>query len=138
MSRIKDFVIENSPEDFDDPKFSILCEKEPIVGTYYIKAKALYIIYKNRDGKIAKLYPDDITEPYFEFTETARRKLADKKKPFWINGDSTILYYNDHEYINYSIENIKKSEEALVQQFREKYNIEEPTVYEGENLGLEF
>ena len=138
MSRIKDFVIENSPEGFTDSKFSILCEKEPIVGTYNIKAKALYIIYKNKDGKTVKLYPDNITESYFVFTETNRRKLADKKKPFWINGDSTIQYYNGHEYINYSIVNIKKSEEALVQQFREKYNIVEPNIYEGENLGFEF
>ena len=138
MSSIKDFVIGNSPEGFTDSKFSILCEKEPIVGTYNIKAKALYIIYKNKDGKTVKLYPNNITESYFKFTETNRRKLANKKKPFWINGDSTIQHYDGHDYINYSIENIKKSEEALVKQFHEKYNIVEPNIYKGENLGLEF
>ena len=138
MSRIKDFVIENSMFGFLDSKFSILCEKEPIVGTYNIKAKALYIIYRNSAGETAKLYPDDITEPYFEFTETNRRKLVNKKKPFWINGNTTLQHYNEHEYINYSIESVKKSEESKVTAFRKKYNITEPNVYEGENLGLEF
>ena len=86
MSRIKDFVIGNSPEGFTDSKFSILCEKEPIVETYNIKAKALYIIYKNKDGKTVKLYPDDITEPYFEFTETNRRKLPIRRSHFGSTG----------------------------------------------------
>ena len=138
MTRIKDFVIDNAPEGFEDSKFSILCEKEPIAGTYNIKAKALYIIYRNSAGETVKLYPDDITEPYFEFTETNRRKLVNKKKPFWINGDSTIQHYNEHEYINYSIESVKKSEESKVTAFRRKYNLTEPNIYEGENLGLEF
>ena len=79
-TRIKEFVIDNIPEGFehDGTKFSILCEKEPIVGTYTIKAKALYIIYKNGEN-VAKIYPDTITQPWFEFTETNRRRLASNK-----------------------------------------------------------
>ena len=137
-THIKEFVYENAPEGFDNSKFSILCEKEPIVGTYNIKAKALYIIYKNADGEVFKIYPDGIAQPYFDFTETNRRKLVNKKKPFWINGDMTLQHYNEHEYINYSIEVVKKTEEANVAAFRKKYNITEPNIYEGENLGLEF
>ena len=137
--RIKEFVIDNIPEGFehDGTKFSILCEKEPIVGTYAVKAKALYIIYKNGDN-VAKLYPDTITQPWFEFTETNRRRLSNKKKPFWINGDTTIQHYAEHEYINYSITTVKKSEEGVVKEFRKKYNVVEPTVYEGKQLALEF
>ena len=138
MTHIKEFVQDNAPEGFEDSKFSILCEKEPIVGTYNIKAKALYIIYKNNDGETAKIYPADIEQPYFDFTETNRRKLVNKKKPFWINGNTTIQHYNEHEYINYSIEIVKKSEEDKIKAFRKKYNITEPNIYEGENLGLEF
>ena len=63
---------------------------------------------------------------------------VNKKKPFWINGDMTLQHYNEHEYINYSIEVVKKTEEANVAAFRKKYNITEPNIYEGENLGLEF
>ena len=138
MTHIKDFIKDNAPEGFeDDVKFSILCEKEPIVGTYSIKAKALYIIYRNNNGDTAKLYPNDIEHPYFDFTETNRRKLINKKKPFWINGDSTVHLYNDHEYINYSIESVKKAEEGNIATFRKKYNVAEPSIYEGEHLGLE-
>ena len=138
VNKVKEFVLNNAPEGFagDGTKFSILCEKEPIVGTYTIKAKALYIIYKRGD-QIAKLYPENITQPWFEFTETNRRRLNNKKKPFWINGDTTIQRYSDHEYINYSLTSVKKSEEATVKAFRKKYNVIEPTIYEGEQLALE-
>ena len=149
--KIKEFVENNAPEGFagEGTKFSILCEKEPIVGTYTIKAKALYIIYKKNE-QVAKLYPDSIVQPWFEFTETNRRKLVNKKKPFWINGDTTVQHFIgrdlttngvsavvDHEYINYSITSVKKSEEDIVKAFRQKYNVVEPNVYEGEHLGLE-
>lgn len=135
--KIKEFVESNAPEGFaESTKFSILCEKEPIVGTYTIKAKALYIIYKDGD-RVVKLYPDSIDQPWFEFTETNRRKLVNKKKPFWINGDMTVQHYVDHEYINYSITCVKKNEEGIVREFRQKYNVVEPNVYEGEHLGLE-
>ena len=136
--KVKEFVESNAPEGFtgNGTKFSILCEKEPIVGTYTIKAKALYIIYKNGDN-VAKLYPDSITQPWFEFTETNRRRLNNKKKPFWINGDMTIQHYADHEYINYSLASVKKAEEGIVKAFRQKYNVVEPTIYEGEQLALE-
>ena len=136
--KIKEFVLNNAPEGFagEGTKFSILCEKEPIVGTYTIKAKALYIIYKNGDN-VAKLYPDNITQPWFEFTETNRRRLNNKKKPFWINGDTTIQHYGEHDYINYSFAIVKKAEEAVVKAFRQKYNVVEPNVYEGEQLALE-
>ena len=151
VNRIKDFVLNNAPEGFagDGVKFSILCEKEPIVGTYTIKAKALYIIYK-KNNNVSKLYPENIVQPWFEFTETNRRRLNNKKKPFWINGDTTIQHFIgrdlttngvsavvDHEYINYSLASVKKSEEAIVKAFRKKYNVVEPTIYEGEQLGLE-
>ena len=98
---------------------------------------------------MAKLYPDNITQPWFEFTETNRRRLNNKKKPFWINGDTTIQHFNrnintsaasavgDHEYINYSLASVKKAEEAIVKAFRKKYNVVEPTIYEGEQLALE-
>ena len=147
-NRIKEFILNNAPEGFagDGTKFSILCEKEPIVGTYTIKAKALYIIYKRHSSgeqseqpgdQIAKLYPENITQPWFEFTETNRRRLNNKKKPFWINGDTTIQHYGEHEYINYSLTSVKKSEEDTVKAFRKKYNVVEPTIYEGEQLALE-
>ena len=97
----------------------------------------MYIIYKNGDN-VAKLYLDTITQPWFEFTETNRRRLSNKKKPFWINGDTTIQHYAEHEYINYSITTVKKSEEGAVKEFRKKYNVVEPIVYEGEQLALEF
>ena len=142
VNKVKEFVLNNAPEGFtgDGTKFSILCEKEPIVGTYTVKAKALYIIYKRHssDGdQVAKLYPENITQPWFEFTETNRRRLNNKKKPFWINGDTTIQHYGEHEYINYSLTSVKKSEEDTVKAFRKKYNVVEPTIYEGEQLALE-
>lgn len=136
--KIKDFVLENLPEGFeqDSTKFSILCEKEPIVGTYNIRAKALYIIYKDGDN-VTKLYPDSIVQPWFEFTETSRRRLNSKKKPFWINGNTTVKEYANNEYIDYSLTSVKKAEEPLVKAFRKKYNVEEPVVFEGEQLALE-
>ena len=157
VNKVKEFVLNNAPEGFacDGTKFSILCEKEPIVGTYTVKAKALYIIYKRHSSgeqseqpggsgialangdQVAKLYPENITQPWFEFTETNRRRLNNKKKPFWINGDTTIQHYGEHEYINYSLTSVKKSEEDTVKAFRKKYNVVEPTIYEGEQLAIE-
>lgn len=139
FQKIKDFVINNAPEGFKEngTRFSILCEKEPYVGTYTIKGKALYIIYKNNKGETTKIYPDSINEPYFEFKETTRRRLNSKKKPFWINGDTSIQHYQDYEYINYSFKQVTKAEEAMVSKLRIKYNIVEPEVYEGTTLGLE-
>lgn len=138
--KILDFIYENAPEGFKDEttKFSILCEKEPYVGTFSIKAKALYIIFKNKDDDTTKLYPDNIKQPYFEFKESNRRRLLTKKKPFWINGDMKIETYNEYTYINYSFNQLKKSEESMMKKFRIKYSVEEPEVYEGENLGFIF
>ena len=138
FQKIKDFVLNNAPEGFEKEgtKFSILCEKEPYVGTYTVKGKAIYIIYKNKDGNVARVYADSIKEPFFEFKETNRRRLNSKKKPFWINGDNVIQHYNDHEFINYSFEQVKKTEEPLVLKLRAKFDLQEPAVYEGEHLGL--
>ena len=137
--KIKEFVSNNAPEGFTDEgtKFSILCEKEPYVGTYTVTGKALYIVYKNADGEIARVYPDMIAEPYFEFKESNRRRLNSKKKPFWINGDNTVHYYNDYNFINYSFECIKKNEETMITRLRAKYDLVEPEIYEGEHLGLQ-
>lgn len=137
MTRLIDFVIGNCPEGFEESKFSILCEKYPIVRKFDVKVKALYIIFKNKDGKTVKIYPNNIIDPYFKIKETARRKIFDKKKPFWINGDTLSQNYEGHDYFNFSISKIKNSEESVVTILREKYNIEEPKVYEGESLGLE-
>ena len=139
FQKVKDFVFDNAPEGFTDEetKFSILCEKEPYVGTYTIKGKALCIIYRNKDGKTAKVYPDSIKEPYFEFKETNHRRINTKKKPFWINGDMKLQTYKDNEFINYSFSQAKKGEEVMIAKLREKYGLVEPVVYEGTTLGLE-
>ena len=137
MARLIDFVIENCPEGFEESKFSILCEKYPIVRKFDVKVKALYIIFKNKDGNSIKIYPNNIIDPYFKIKETPRRKIFDKKKPFWINGDTITQNFEGNVYFNFSITKIKNSEEVIVNNLRKKYNIEEPKVYEGENLGLE-
>ena len=139
FQKIREFIANNAPEGFEEEgtKFSILCEKEPYVGTYTVKGKALYIIYKNKKGEVAKLFPDSIKEPFFEFKESNRRRLNSKKKPFWINGDNIVQHYNDYEFINYSFEQIKKAEESMVLKLRAKYDLVEPEVYEGEHLGLQ-
>ena len=59
-----------------------------------------------------------------------------RKKPFWINGDTTIQNYKDNNYINYSFAQVKKSEESLIAKLSERYNIPEPEVYEGVTLGI--
>lgn len=134
--KIIDFVRECLPA--DAVQFSMICEKEPIVGQYDIEAKVIYIKYKLKNGKLGTMYPDSITNPYITIKENKRRKLINKKKPFWVNGETEIKVYKDAEFINYDIKTITQQEEDMIKKLRKKYNLKEPEIFEGQCLGLDF
>ena len=134
--KIIDFVRNCLPA--DAVQFSMICEKEPIVGQYDIEAKVIYIRYKLKNGKLITKYPDSITNPYVIIKENKRRKLINKKKPFWVNGETEIKVYKDAEFINYDIKTITQQEEDMIKKLRKKYNLKEPEIFEGQCLGLDF
>lgn len=134
--KIIDFVRDCLPA--DAVQFSMICEKEPIVGQYDIEAKVIYIKYKLNNGKLIPKYPDTITNPYIIIKETKRRRLINKKKPFWVNGETEIKTYKDKEFINYDIKTISQQEEEMIKKLRKKYNLKEPEIFEGQCLGLDF
>lgn len=134
--KIIDFVRDCLPA--DAVQFSMICEKEPIVGEYGIEAKVIYIKYKLNNGKLIPKYPDTITNPYIIIKETKRRRLINKKKPFWVNGETEIKTYKDKEFINYDIKTISQQEEEMIKKLRKKYNLKEPEIFEGQCLGLDF
>ena len=134
--KIIDFVRDCLPD--DAVQFSMICEKEPIVGEYGIEAKVIYIKYKLNNGKLIPKYPDTITNPYIIIKETKRRRLINKKKPFWVNGETEIKTYKDKEFINYDIKTITQQEEDMIKKLRKKYNLKEPEIFEGQCLGLDF
>ena len=134
--KIIDFVRDCLPA--DAVQFSMICEKEPIVGQYDIEAKVIYIKYKLKNGKLGTKYPDSITNPYIIIKENKRRKLINKKKPFWVNGETEIKIYKDAEFINYDIKTITQQEEEMIKKLRKKYNLKEPEIFEGQCLGLDF
>ena len=134
--KIIDFVRDCLPT--DAVQFSMICEKEPIVGQYDIEAKVIYLKYKLKNGKLITKYPDTITNPYIIIKENKRRKLINKKKPFWVNGETEIKIYKDAEFINYDIKTITQQEEEMIKKLRKKYNLKEPEIFEGQCLGLDF
>lgn len=128
-----------TPEDFKHCDFTLLCDKYPInSGKSNYLAKVLYISLQTPD-KTIRFYPDKIKEMGFEhvvLTSNTRRRINCNSLEFFVNGNTEKQVYKEHEYYNYSIERINKTNRDMLLKLREKYDIPEPTIFKGTHQNI--
>ena len=130
-------LLEN-PDDFNKCDFTLLCEKYPIINKSSFIAKVLYISLQTPD-KTIRFYPDKIKEMGFEhivLTSNTRRRINCNSLEFFVNGNTEKQVYKEHEYYNYSIERINKTNRDMLLKLREKYDIPEPTIFKGTHQNI--
>ena len=128
------------PNKFNDCDFSILCDKYPVlIGRNSFRARVLYVSLKNKEGEIKRLYPDKLKELDFEYiniTSNLRRRISMNLQEFFINGNTELQEYKENSYFNYSIEKANPETKKIIEQLRQKYNIESYDLFVGKHQDL--
>ena len=123
-------------EKFKQCDFSILCDRYPIPsGKATYKAKVLYISLKNKENEFKRLYHDKIVElglEYITLTSNVRRRISTNSLEFFAEGSNEEQSFKDYKYYNYSIRKVNdKKTKELIEQMRQKYNINTPQLFVG-------
>ena len=123
-------------EKFKQCDFSILCDRYPIPsGKATYKAKVLYISLKNKDNAFKRLYYDKIVElglEYITLTSNVRRRISTTSIEFFVEGSNEEQSFKEYKYYNYSIRKVNdKKTKELIEQMRQKYNINTPQLFVG-------
>ena len=123
-------------EKFKQCDFSILCDRYPIpCGNAAYKAKVIYISLKNKDNAFKRLYYDKIVElglEYITLTSNVRRRISTNSLEFFAEGSNEEQSFKDYKYYNYSIRKVNdKKTKELIEQMRQKYNINTPQLFVG-------
>ena len=123
-------------EKFKQCDFSILCDRYPIPsGKATYKAKVLYISLKNKDNAFKRLYYDKIVElglEYITLTSNVRRRISTNSLEFFAEGSNEEQSFKEYKYYNYSIRKVNdKKTKELIEQMRQKYNINTPQLFVG-------
>ena len=123
-------------EKFKQCDFSILCDRYPIPsGKATYKAKVLYISLKNKDNEFKRFYHDKIVElglEYITLTSNVRRRISTTSIEFFVEGSNEEQSFKEYKYYNYSIRKVNdKKTKELIEQMRQKYNINTPQLFVG-------
>jgi len=115
--------------------FSILIEQSPSEKTYTYTCKVLAIILKhNKD--IRTIHYDEIERHGLNYIEI-KKKRGQKigvHTPSFIDCNSTIKVFKEHEYIEFNIRLPNKLDMKAVDMIRKKYNIKVPYKFKSEAL----
>ena len=131
--------------------FSILCERLPIrISKSSFKSRVLYVTIsstnsKNRDMHtsqtkfIKRFNPTtlhDLDLDYIIVSTNLRRKLSDKSLEYYVEGNNIEQEYKENKYYNYSFRSLPNKDKSVLASLRSKFNINEPTIFRGEQQDL--
>ena len=114
-------------------EFSLLVEKSPIKRTYDWCCKVLAIILST--GRT--IYYDELQEKdlqYVNVKETPRRKMGNRKNPWFIDGNTQVQSFKGNQFIEYGFRNAGPKDLKFVEKMRKKFNIIPPREFVGKAL----